>query len=170
MKLKIDRNELAALIAALPNPTSKLTLVKDDGIYIMAFDEPKESRHIVYAKGYNPKVDKDVWEKSRNAMGGDDGGDNIGDRAEFEKILDASDGDIIISVTASSISTSYLPKYTPEQKAARVKALEDWLKKTTSVAEVLWTPKFKAVVKKARKELAELYVSENRNVALAGSR
>lgn len=54
-----------------------LFLVKDSGIYLMSNGHPglklDETRHkVVYAKGYNPDTDEDVWEKSRWAVGGDD--------------------------------------------------------------------------------------------------
>lgn len=54
-----------------------LILVKDDGIYLMSNGEPclpgqDSVNHAVYAKGYNPKTDGDVWDKCRDAVGGDD--------------------------------------------------------------------------------------------------
>tara|TARA_R110000824_G_scaffold49489_3_gene138997 strand:- start:279 stop:656 length:378 start_codon:yes stop_codon:yes gene_type:complete len=60
--------------------------VKDDGIYLMnSYCDKKGDRkkvnHVVYASGYNPKTNKDVWEDSRDAVGGDDFADSI----EFEK-------------------------------------------------------------------------------------
>lgn len=114
-KLKFARTEVAALVAALPHPTSKLTLAKDDGVYLMSFDVPvpegQKKRQVVYAKGYNPEKDgEDVWGKSQDAMGGDDGGDDVGTRQEFEAILADSVGDLIINVSATSLSVGYLPK------------------------------------------------------------
>ncbi len=123
MKLKFDRTQLAALLAVLPTDAAKLQLVKDDGIYIMSFDEPvKEEkgprgivRTIVYAKGYNPATDGDVWDKCRDAVGGDDFGECIGTKKEYDSIIADSVGDILLNVTATSISTSYIPK-APEPK------------------------------------------------------
>ena len=47
--------------------------VKDQGIYLMkGFDRSKEEMPIVYAKGFDPYKDKDVWDKSYIAVGGDD--------------------------------------------------------------------------------------------------
>jgi hypothetical protein len=114
-KLRFNRADVAALVAALPNDADALTLVKDDGVYLMGFSDPRRlpegGRVVVYAKGYNPKTDgEDVWEKSRDAMGGDDGGDDIGTKKEMTAILDDSDGDIFVGVSASSLSVSYLPK------------------------------------------------------------
>jgi len=36
------------------------------------FDRSKEEMPIVYAKGFDPYKDKDVWDKSYIAVGGDD--------------------------------------------------------------------------------------------------
>lgn len=162
MKLKIDRNDLAALTAKMPNPTDKLHFVKDDGIYLMSFAAPlleNGKRPIAYAKGYNPEKDGDIWEKCRAAVGGDDIGEEIGTRADFDAILADSEGDIILNVTASLLSTSYLPKRTPEQAASRIKVLNDFLAKTKAPGapdQALWSPKFKRTVSKAKKELAGL--------------
>lgn len=55
--------------------------VKDDGIYIMSsaaerdiIKDPdgKERSRVVYAIGYDPRKNEDVWEASRAAVGGDD--------------------------------------------------------------------------------------------------
>ncbi|MHB1524927.1 MAG: DUF3085 domain-containing protein [Candidatus Dormibacteria bacterium] len=48
-----------------------LWLVKDDGIYLMSNAELQGEPKVVYAQGYDPKSG-DVWEKSRDAVGGDD--------------------------------------------------------------------------------------------------
>ena len=54
-----------------------LHLVKDDGIYLMAgtiqsdWMEHLKTCHVIYAQGYSPKT-KDLWEKCRDAVGGDD--------------------------------------------------------------------------------------------------
>lgn len=160
MKLKFDRAELAALVAALPAADSKLTLVKDDGIYLMSFAIPMptgaKSRHVVYARGFNPKTDGDIWQKCVDAVGGDDFGETVGVKSDFVNTLEMSEGDIILNITATHISTSYLPKMTEAQKATRIKTLQDWLGKTTAVAETKWSPKFKKTVAKAKKELAAL--------------
>ena len=59
-------------------PAAALWLVKDQGVYLMS--SAKESlpgeggkmNKVVYAKGYDPDKDADVWEKGQDAMGGDD--------------------------------------------------------------------------------------------------
>jgi|TARA_R100000149_G_C5870859_1_gene134873 hypothetical protein len=54
-----------------------LHLVKDDGIYLMAgtvqadWMKHLEKCHVIYAQGFSPKT-KDLWEKCRSAVGGDD--------------------------------------------------------------------------------------------------
>lgn len=54
-----------------------LHLVKDSGIYLMAgtvqadWMEHLKTCHVIYAQGYSPKT-KDLWEKCRDAVGGDD--------------------------------------------------------------------------------------------------
>ena len=61
------------------NETTKekgVWFVKDQGIYLMkAFIKPANSTRylsVVYANGFDPNTDKDVWDKSVNAVGGDD--------------------------------------------------------------------------------------------------
>ena len=54
-----------------------LHLVKDSGIYLMAgtvqadWMEHLKTCHVIYAQGFSPKT-KDLWEKCRDAVGGDD--------------------------------------------------------------------------------------------------
>jgi len=53
-------------------------LVKDNGIYLLSNamhkdkKSPRESGLIVYAEGFNPEIDGDIWDKCRRVMGGDD--------------------------------------------------------------------------------------------------
>lgn len=110
MKLKVNRAEVEALVNALPAPDSKIQFVKDDGIYLMSFAQPKDARTVVYAKGYNPHKDGDVWEKCRRAVGGDDLGEDIGTKAEFLAILADSEGDLTVNVTTKTLSVSYAQK------------------------------------------------------------
>ena len=55
--------------------------VKDEGIYVMnAYAggvPPNKLGTVAYAKGFNPNKDKNVWDKSRDAVGGDDFGEFI---------------------------------------------------------------------------------------------
>ena len=53
--------------------------VKDEGIYVMNSyaNEDPEDNLVVYALGYDPHKDDDVWERSRRAVGGDDFAESI---------------------------------------------------------------------------------------------
>jgi hypothetical protein len=55
--------------------------VKDEGIYLMnAYAggvPPNELGTVVFAESYDPTKDKEVWERSREAVGGDDFGEFI---------------------------------------------------------------------------------------------
>lgn len=53
--------------------------VKDEGIYVMNSyaDKDHEDNLVVYALGYDPHKDEDVWERSRRAVGGDDFAESI---------------------------------------------------------------------------------------------
>ena len=58
------------------NETTKekgLWLVKDEGIYLMkAFAVSEKDMPIVYAESFDPNKDEDVWDRSVDAVGGDD--------------------------------------------------------------------------------------------------
>ena len=58
------------------NETTKekgLWLVKDEGIYLMkAFAVSEKDMPIVYAESFDPYKDEDVWDRSVDAVGGDD--------------------------------------------------------------------------------------------------
>lgn len=166
MKLKIDRQDLAKVIASVPadKPNAEILIVKDQGIYVMSGAEPRPAtpppgwRHTVaYAKGFHPEKDEDFWQKSAD-VGGDDFGETVGTRQEFEDILANSEGDIIINVTANAISTAYLPKITEAQKAMRVAKLQGWIAQAKSHPVAIWSPKMKRMVKKLEKELVALGV------------
>ncbi len=156
MRLKFDRNRLATLVASLPAADSEILVVKDDGIYLMSFAQPKEGRTVVYARGYDPRRDGDVWDKCRIAVGGDDIGEKCGTRAQFAEALDASDGDIIVDVTESRIKVVYRTKMSGEQKAARIAALSKFLTEVQTRPQAQWSPRLKRNVKKYTKELAAL--------------
>ncbi len=91
-------------------PVPALSWVKDDGIYVMSngrphdLDErhtgPSEKCHVCYAKGYDPRTG-DVWDKCRDAVGGDD----------FSEIIELTDqmvsdiragSNLILKVTSSN--------------------------------------------------------------------
>jgi len=55
--------------------------VKDEGIYLMnayaGGKPPNELGTVVFAESYDPTKDEDVWERSRQAVGGDDFGEFV---------------------------------------------------------------------------------------------
>lgn len=53
--------------------------VKDEGIYLMNgyADKDHEDNFVVYALGYDPHTDEDVWERSWRAVGRDDFAESI---------------------------------------------------------------------------------------------
>ena len=55
--------------------------VKDDGIYLMnayaGGKPPNELGTVAFAESYDPNKDEAVWERSRQAVGGDDFGEFI---------------------------------------------------------------------------------------------
>ena len=53
-------------------------LVKDEGIYLMNCykNTNNEPNNVIYARGFNPKLNEDVWEDS-HAVSGDDFAENI---------------------------------------------------------------------------------------------
>ena len=55
--------------------------VKDEGIYLMnayaGGKPPKELGTVVFAESYDPNKDEEVWERSRQAVGGDDFGEFV---------------------------------------------------------------------------------------------
>jgi hypothetical protein len=62
---------------ALESVPPALHWVKDDGIYLLSSSAERDlvdgtTSRVVYAKGYNPRTDEDVWENARAAVGGDD--------------------------------------------------------------------------------------------------
>lgn len=117
--LKFDRTELAAMLSKLPHGSDAIQLVKDDGIYLMSFaekapegtpaDQKNWARTVVYAEGYNPHKDNDVWEACCEAVGGDDFGEPYMTRDEWQKVLADSVGGIVLKVTQSSICVAYKP-------------------------------------------------------------
>lgn len=56
-------------------------LVKDEGIYLMnayaGGKPPNELGTVVFAESYDPTKDEEVWERSRQAVGGDDFGEFV---------------------------------------------------------------------------------------------
>jgi hypothetical protein len=77
-------------------------LVKDDGIYLMNCykDNPNKSNTVIYASGYNPKYNDNVWEDA-SYVSGDDFADNMYfTDDQLDRI--ANGGDIEITITPTS--------------------------------------------------------------------
>lgn len=100
-----------------PKAFPSLFLVKDDGIYLMSaakeaqrIEADKPNCVVAYAVGFNPKTDEDVWERARDAVGGDD----FGEALKLEGFVEAmNDGasEIHLNVSATHIRmTSIYPR------------------------------------------------------------
>jgi len=81
-------------------------LVKDDGIYVMNCyvkdGEREKVKHVVHASGFNPKTNENVWEDSRDAVGGDDFAENIPlDNSQLNRLRDG--GNLTVKVTKESL-------------------------------------------------------------------
>ena len=77
-------------------------LVKDDGIYLMNCykDNPNKSNTVIYASGYNPNYNENVWEDA-SYVSGDDFADNMYfTDDQLDRI--ANGGDIEITITPTS--------------------------------------------------------------------
>lgn len=57
--------------------TPSFYLVKDEGIYVMNSYKGSKENIVCYAKGFNPKTNKDCWHDCRDAVGGDDFAESI---------------------------------------------------------------------------------------------
>ena len=81
-------------------------LVKDDGIYVMNCyvkdGEREKVKHVVHASGFNPKTNENVWEDSRDAVGGDDFAENIPlDNSQLNRLRDG--GNLTVKFTSEYI-------------------------------------------------------------------
>ena len=77
-------------------------LVKDDGIYLMNCykDNPNKSNTVIYASGYNPKYNDNVWEDTYQ-VSRDDFADNMY-LTDDQLFRIANGGDINITITPTS--------------------------------------------------------------------
>tara|TARA_Y100000592_G_scaffold87921_1_gene143055 strand:- start:277 stop:654 length:378 start_codon:yes stop_codon:yes gene_type:complete len=77
-------------------------LVKDDGIYLMNCykDNPNKSNTVIYASGYNPKYNDNVWEDTYQ-VSRDDFADNMY-FTDDQLLRIANGGDIDITITPTS--------------------------------------------------------------------
>ena len=83
-------------------------LVKDDGIYLMnAFSlgegtTPNDQGLTIYAEGYDPSTNKNVWQDSRDAVGGDDFGEFVEMSSSMLASV-ANGSDITLMISAETI-------------------------------------------------------------------
>jgi len=97
------------------NVGAHLWLVKDEGIYLMSnakapwldpeAEPGSEKRFVVYADGYDPQKDGDVWQACREAAGGDDFVEAL-PLIYFEYVV--RQGDVCIRLTESTIDVLLL--------------------------------------------------------------
>ena len=105
------------------DPVPCLVFVKDDGIYLMSNGIPGMERdesytHVVYAKSYDPRKG-DVWDRCRDAVGGDD----FVEYLEIAPMLPVPENatHLFIKVSASELSAGWI--LAPERATrAKVKA------------------------------------------------
>lgn len=122
MKLKFNRDKVAAALIDAERATNwrepygyeaggpGLLFVKDEGVYLMSNGTDTSARETVtYAEGYNPKTDEDVWEKSRDAVGGDDFAERL-DREFMSEVLRATDGEEFLTMVVSATQIRFQAK------------------------------------------------------------
>ena len=85
-------------------------LVKDDGIYVMNCyvkdGEREKVKHVVHASGFNPKTNENVWEDSRDAVGGDDFAENIPlDNSQLNRLRDGGNLTVKSGTTTAATFT-----------------------------------------------------------------
>jgi len=79
-----------------------MSFVKDSGIYLCIF---KPKKVVIYANGYDPRK-SDVWDRAREAVGGDDFVEEIEVDDEIRKYV--SEGwDFMIKVTPDTLQTGF---------------------------------------------------------------
>tara|TARA_R110002110_G_C12872244_1_gene661768 strand:- start:4 stop:375 length:372 start_codon:yes stop_codon:yes gene_type:complete len=106
--VKLARNTIAASKFKIAYRNKSTTdkcfyLVKDDGIYLMNCYETDRDKpnSVVYASGFNPKFNEDVWEDT-HAISGDDFAENIYlTKDQLERI--ANGGSVNISLSETQI-------------------------------------------------------------------
>ena len=78
--------------------------VKDEGIYVMNgyADKDHEDNLVVYALGYDPHKDDDVWERSWRAVGRDDFAESIPlSDDQLTRLIEG--GHLVLEVSETSI-------------------------------------------------------------------
>ena len=127
--LKFNKNEVMKLVSDL-SANSKVEIVRDEGVYLMAFDKPLSGgpRVIVYAKGCDPAKDADWYDTKRDVYGGDDGGDTICTAGQLKNLVMDAVGDIKVILTATQIKIE-CDRYVQQPKKQEI----DWSKMPESL-------------------------------------
>jgi hypothetical protein len=96
---------LKAVVDQAVKAKKPLLLVKDQGVYLMAFGKTPKQNKLVYANGLDPhKVDFDSWwDKAARICGGDDFGENLPTEF-FEKVIAKGFRTIKIKLTSTRMS------------------------------------------------------------------
>lgn len=86
--------------------------VKDHGIYLLSSSAERDivegtSSRVVYAKGYDPRTDEDVWEKARAAVGGDDFVEALPIEWFTPLLTDESIVTVTLTVTSKDVKITY---------------------------------------------------------------
>ena len=89
-----------------------LHFVHDDGIYLLSSSAERDivegnTSRVVYAKGYDPRTDEDVWEKARAAVGGDDFVEALPIEWFTPLLTDESIVTVTLTVTSKDVKISY---------------------------------------------------------------
>lgn len=87
-------------------PRPALMLVKDDGIYVMSNGLPRmeQGSNVVYARNYDPRKG-DVWDRCREAVGGDDFAEYI-ELAELGPLPEGA-CDLVIHISAKDFTVGW---------------------------------------------------------------
>jgi hypothetical protein len=110
----------------------QLVLVKDDGIYVMSnglpplmadgsvadTEKPEGKRFVVYAVGFDPGKDQDVWERARLAVGGDDFAEYLDLWENATTDLAAAEA-LLVDVTPDQIRISTQRRPIPRPRRSR---------------------------------------------------
>lgn len=103
MNAIFEKSEVESLVRGV-NPSDKIMLVGDEGIYLMSFGDKKgQSLRFVYALGCNPNKDEDYYENKVDIFGGDDGADEIGTAGELLKFLQGCKKHFVLKLSPTQI-------------------------------------------------------------------
>lgn len=97
---------------ALESVPPAIHWVKDDGIYLLSSSAERDvvdgtSSRVVYAQGYDPRTDADVWEKARAAVGGDDFVEALPIEWFTPLLTDESIVTVTLTVTSKDVKITY---------------------------------------------------------------